>query len=123
MRGCFQARTNFSIKFLNVRGREHSLIREASRFRPDHLRGIELTIQAITIMSNHKKTSPSVGSQAARILSDPNSSNIAKALAASALSQRSPSHQTGASMEDLASRVLDSPKYSQETKKPRRLRS
>ena len=34
----------------------------------------------------------------------------------SALSQRSPSHQTGAKVDDLASSVLDSPKYNAETK-------
>jgi hypothetical protein len=67
-------------------------------------------------MSNSKKTSPSVGSQAARILQDPGASATAKSLAGSALSQRTASHQTGASVEDLASRVLDSSKYSEQTK-------
>lgn len=67
-------------------------------------------------MSNHKTTSPNVASEAARILQDPGASATAKSLAGSALSQRTPSHQTGASMEDLASRVLDSPKYSDATK-------
>lgn len=67
-------------------------------------------------MPNRKMTSPSVGSQAARVLQSSTASATAKTLAASALSQRSPSHQTGAKVEDLASRVLDSPKYSAETK-------
>lgn len=67
-------------------------------------------------MSNRKITSPSVASEAARILQDPGASATAKRLAGSALSQRVPSHQTGASMEDLASRVLDSSKYGETTK-------
>ncbi len=67
-------------------------------------------------MNNHKTTSPSVASEAARILQDPGASATAKSLAGSALSQRTPSHQTGPSLEDLASRVLESPKYSEATK-------
>ncbi len=67
-------------------------------------------------MSNRKTTSPTVASEAARILQDPGASATAKRLAGSALSQRTPSHQTGAPMEDLASRVLDSSKYSEGTK-------
>ena len=67
-------------------------------------------------MPNRKTTSPSVGSQAARVLQSSTTSATAKTLAASALSQRSSSHQTGANVEDLASRVLDSPKYNAETK-------
>ncbi|MFK7849653.1 MAG: hypothetical protein AB8D78_01640 [Akkermansiaceae bacterium] len=67
-------------------------------------------------MANRKTTSQSVGSQAARILQSSMSSATAKTLAASALSQRSSSHQTGAKVEDLASRVLDSPKYNAGTK-------
>ena len=67
-------------------------------------------------MTNRKTTSPSVGSQASRILQSPTASATAKTLAASALSQRTPSHQTGAKVEDLASRVLDSPKFNAETK-------
>jgi hypothetical protein len=67
-------------------------------------------------MNNRKTTSPSVATAAARILQSSSASATAKSLAGSALSQRSPSHQTGASMEDLAARVLDSRKYSAETK-------
>ena len=67
-------------------------------------------------MANRKTTSPSVASRAARTLQSPSASATAKTLAASALSQRSPSHQTGAKVEDLASRVLDSQKYNAETK-------
>lgn len=67
-------------------------------------------------MTNRKTTSQSVGSRAARILQSSTSSATAKTLAASALSQRTPAHQTGAKIEDLASRVLDSPKYNAETK-------
>ncbi|MFC7339547.1 hypothetical protein ACFQY0_20315 [Haloferula chungangensis] len=66
-------------------------------------------------MSNRKITRPSVASEAARILQDPGASATAKRLAGSAPSQRVPSHQTGPSMEDLASRVLDSSKYGETT--------
>ena len=65
---------------------------------------------------NHKVTSRTVASEAARVLSDTNSSATARSLAGSALSQRTSSHQTGGAMEDLASRVLDSSKYSDQTK-------
>lgn len=65
---------------------------------------------------NRKITSPSVASDAARILSDPDASATARRLAGSALSQREGSRQTGSEIEDLASRVLDSAKYSPETK-------
>lgn len=67
-------------------------------------------------MANRKATSPSVGSQAARVLRSSTASATAKTLAASALSQRTPSSQTGGKVEDLASRVLHSPKYNAETK-------
>jgi len=67
-------------------------------------------------MPNSKTTSRSVGSRAAQVLQSASASVTAKTLAASALSQRSPSRQTGAKVEDLASRVLDSPKYNTETK-------
>jgi hypothetical protein len=67
-------------------------------------------------MANQKITSPSIASQAARILQDPGASATAKRPAGSALSQRVPSHQTGSTMEDLASRVLDSAKYGETTK-------
>jgi len=65
---------------------------------------------------NTKRTSPKVASVASSVLTDSKSSQTAKSLAASALSQRNRSHQTGAKMEDLASAVLDSDKYSKETK-------
>ena len=68
-------------------------------------------------MSKNKKiTSPSVASKASDILRDPNSSNIAKELAGSALSQRTKGNQTGSEMEDKAAKVLASNKYSEETK-------
>lgn len=65
---------------------------------------------------NKKQTSSSVASEAAKALQDPNSSEIKKTLAASALSQVNKSHQTGTEIESLASKVLQSPKYSEETK-------
>ena len=65
---------------------------------------------------NTKQTSTTVASHAASILQDPNSSQIQKSLAASALAQRDGSKQTGADMETKASKVLSSDKYAQETK-------
>lgn len=49
--------------------------------------------------------------KAAKTLTDPNASKIAKKLAGSALSQKGTSKQTGADMEDFASKVLQSDKY------------
>ena len=57
-----------------------------------------------------------MASKAAKALGDKNASKIQKSLAASVLSQRSSSKQTGAAMEEVASRVLQSNKYSDETK-------
>ncbi|MBO0950629.1 hypothetical protein [Fibrella forsythiae] len=65
---------------------------------------------------NSKTTSPSIASQAAKTLGDPNASATAKKLAASALSQVNKGNQTGSDMETVASKVLNSPKYSDETK-------
>lgn len=65
---------------------------------------------------NSKQTSSKVASVAASILNDKSASDIAKSLAASALSQVGSGKQTGAAMEDKASRVLDSEKYNETTK-------
>ncbi len=65
---------------------------------------------------NKKQTSKSVASLAAKTLTDDNSSQIAKILAGSALSQKSSGKQTGSVMEDAASKVLKSTKYSDDTK-------
>lgn len=67
-------------------------------------------------MANKKQTSQSVASLASETLKDKNASQIAKQLAASALSQKGTPKQTGAAMEDIASKVLQSPKYSDDTK-------
>lgn len=67
-------------------------------------------------MTNTKKTSSRIASQAAQVLKDPNASVIQKQLAGSALSQSRTDNQTGAHMEDVASKVLASPKYSEQTK-------
>jgi hypothetical protein len=66
---------------------------------------------------NTKRTSNQVASLAATTLSSEGSSQIAKVLAASSLSQSGTSRQTGTEMEKLASRVLISEKYSVSTKK------
>lgn len=65
---------------------------------------------------NDKQSSPEMASKAAKILADPNSSGIAKRLAASVVSQSSTSKQTGAELESKASQVLQSDKYSDSTK-------
>ena len=62
--------------------------------------------------TNSKVTSKRVSTIAAKILNSNSSSQTAKKLAGSALSQV----QTGSQIEDLASKVLSSPKYSHETK-------
>ncbi|OEE48830.1 hypothetical protein A1OS_23630 [Enterovibrio norvegicus] len=65
---------------------------------------------------NTKATSKKVAAQAAKTLSNPNTSQIAKKLAGSALSQSGHSRQTGSDMEGTASKVLTSSKYSRSTK-------
>lgn len=65
---------------------------------------------------NTKQTSSRIAKLAAETLQDGTSSQVAKSLAASALSQRSAARQTGAKMEDLAAKVLASDRYAAETK-------
>ena len=65
---------------------------------------------------NSKETSKSVGSLASEVLRNPSSSAIQKELAGSALSQSHSNKQTGADMESKASHVLQSDKYSDNTK-------
>lgn len=67
-------------------------------------------------MANIKTTSDKIASTASKVLTNPNSSNIAKKLAGSALSQKTKSHETGEEMETIASNVLKSDKYSETTK-------
>jgi len=65
---------------------------------------------------NTKQTSTRIGKLAAETLQDSQSSQVAKSLAASALSQRSGEKQTGSKMEDVAARVLASDRYADDTK-------
>lgn len=65
---------------------------------------------------NTKQTSSRIGRLASETLQNSSSSQVAKSLAASALSQRSGDRQTGAKMEDVAARVLSSDKYANNTK-------
>lgn len=65
---------------------------------------------------NTKQTSTRVGKLAAETLQDSRSSQVAKSLAASALSQRSGDRQTGSKMENVAARVLSSDRYAEGTK-------
>jgi hypothetical protein len=66
--------------------------------------------------NNTKQTSIRIGKLAAETLQDSRSSQVAKSLAASALSQRSGEKQTGSKMEDVAARVLASDRYANGTK-------
>ena len=65
---------------------------------------------------NTKQTSSRIATLAAETLKDSKSSQVAKSLAASALSQRGNDRQTGAKMEDVAARVLASDRYATDTK-------
>lgn len=65
---------------------------------------------------NSKRTSGAIASLAGQVLQEQAASGIQKQLAAGALSQRSPSRQTGSRLEDIASKVLSSPKYNSVTK-------
>ncbi|MFY7938926.1 MAG: hypothetical protein ACOVOQ_16220 [Flavobacterium sp.] len=65
---------------------------------------------------NIKTTSNKLATKAAKILTNPNASDIAKKLAGSTLSQANKGNQTGSEMETIASKVLQSPKYSDDTK-------
>ncbi|HGW5509026.1 TPA: hypothetical protein ACNH1V_003118 [Citrobacter koseri] len=65
---------------------------------------------------NKKQSSPKLASQAAKALQNENSSEIKKKLAASVVAQARTGKQTGAEMETIASDVMKSSKYSEETK-------
>ncbi len=65
---------------------------------------------------NTKQTSTRIGQLASETLQRSSASQVAKSLAASALSQRNGDRQTGAKMEDTAARVLASDYYAKATK-------
>lgn len=65
---------------------------------------------------NKKQTSSQQATKASEILRDKNSSQTAKSLAASALSQTGTKKQTGKDMEKKASDVMKSKKYNSDTK-------
>ena len=65
---------------------------------------------------NTKSTSPKVGTLASQTLRSPSSSQAAKQMAASALSQAHTGRQTGKKIESKASQVLQSDKYKASTK-------
>ena len=67
-------------------------------------------------MANKKVTSDKIATLASKVLTNQNSSEIAKKLAASALSQKNKTHETGKEMETIASNVMKSEKYSETTK-------
>jgi hypothetical protein len=70
----------------------------------------------VHMAANRKGTSGRVALLAANTLFKPGSSQIARKLAGSALSQSRTDRQTGAEMEDLASKVLRSDRYSDKAK-------
>ncbi len=65
---------------------------------------------------NKKVTTHPISSLASEVLRNPNASETAKSLAASALSQSQKGNETSKEMATLASNVLGSEKYSQTTK-------
>jgi hypothetical protein len=65
---------------------------------------------------NPKQTTSKVGTLAGVTLSNPNSSGIAKTLAASVVAQTHTGKQTGIKIETIAAKVLTSDKYSADTK-------
>jgi hypothetical protein len=65
---------------------------------------------------NIKQSTPKVASLAAATLNDKNASKVAKSLAGSVVAQAHTGKQTGADMESKASKVLQSDKYSDDTK-------
>lgn len=67
-------------------------------------------------MTNKKQSSNKLGSFAASILNDPNTSGIQKKLAGSVLSQTHTPNQTGAKMEHIASQALKNPNSAENTK-------
>ena len=66
--------------------------------------------------ANTKQTSAKISTLASNTLNSTQSSEIAKSLAASLLSQSNTSKQTGKTLETTASKVLQSDKYSGATK-------
>jgi hypothetical protein len=66
--------------------------------------------------NNTKQTSTRIGRLASETLQSNSASQVAKSLAASALSQRSGDRQTGVKIEDTAARVLASNHYAKDTK-------
>lgn len=66
--------------------------------------------------TNTKQTSSRIAKLAAETLHDKQASQVAKSLAASALAQRHTGRQTGAKMEDVASKVLAGGHFASETK-------
>lgn len=66
--------------------------------------------------NNTKQTSSHIATLAEETLQNNRSSQIARRLAASALSQRNGDKQTGAIIEDVAARVLASNRYADQTR-------
>lgn len=68
-------------------------------------------------MSNKKNTSPKIASLASKVLLDHQSSDTAKKLAGSALSQVNYGNETGKQLESIASKVLKGENYNSTSKK------
>lgn len=67
-------------------------------------------------VQNTKVTSENVSALAAKVLKDPRASKIQRSLAASALSQRDASKQTGSKAEDMAAMVMKGKRYAKTTR-------
>src|SRR3546814_20686107 len=74
-------------------------------------------VKGTAMSKNTKQASSRIGRLASETLQSSSSSQVAKSLAASALSPRSGDKQTGAQMEDKAARVLAIDRYAQQTNK------
>ena len=67
-------------------------------------------------MSNKRQTGHEIANLASKVLQNPNSSNIQKTLAGSALSQSHTKNTTSSEVERIAAKALKSDHYSQTTK-------
>lgn len=67
-------------------------------------------------MGRNEKTSPTVATKAAHVLSDPTASKPAKSVAASALAQAGTAKQTSAKVATIAAKALDDGRSSKATK-------
>jgi len=68
------------------------------------------------MVKNLKQTSENIASLASSVLNDKTASRIAKKLAASALTQRSSTKESGKELEQIAHKVMNGKRYAQRTR-------